>query len=165
MKKLIFVRHGRAEDLAPEISDFDRSLTLKGKMIARLMAGKLKERENSPGLIITSPAFRAMETALIFAEEFGIEPDKIRIDSNLYYRMNFKYLSKFLSVAIEDYDTFTLFGHNPSFSEIPDSLCSGGCDFLPKCGIICISFNISTWPEVKLKTGKTEYILKPEKIL
>jgi phosphohistidine phosphatase len=165
MKKLIFVRHGRAEDLAPEISDFDRSLTLKGKMIARLMAGKLKERENSPGLIITSPAFRAMETALIFAEEFEIDPDKIRIDSNLYYRMNFKYLSKFLSFASEDYDKITLFGHNPSFSEIPDSLCSEGCDFLPKCGVICISFNVRTWKDIKLNTGKTEYFLKPEKML
>ncbi len=41
MKKLIFVRHGKAEDESPEISDFERSLTLKGKVISRLMAQKL----------------------------------------------------------------------------------------------------------------------------
>jgi phosphohistidine phosphatase len=165
MKKLIFVRHGRAEDQAPEISDFERSLTLKGKVIARLMAQKVKEKENSPGLIVTSPAFRALETAIIFAEEFGVEMEKIRIDSNLYYKMNFHYLTKFLSLVNEDTETITLFGHNPSFSEIPDTLCYEGCDFLPKCGVICISFNIRTWPEVRSNTGKTEYFLKPEKML
>jgi phosphohistidine phosphatase SixA len=34
MKRLIFVRHGKAEDGSPEISDFERSLTLKGKVIS-----------------------------------------------------------------------------------------------------------------------------------
>jgi phosphohistidine phosphatase len=165
MKKLIFVRHGRAEDQAPEISDFERSLTLKGKMIARLMAQKLKEKENSPGLIVTSPAFRALETAIIFAEEFEVEPEKIAIDSNLYYKMNYNYLSEFLSLVSPDIETITLFGHNPSFSEIPDRLCDGGSDFLPKCGVICISFKLRTWTELRQKTGKTEYFLKPEKML
>jgi phosphohistidine phosphatase len=165
MKKLIFVRHGRAEDLAPEISDFERSLTLKGKIIARLMAGKLKERENSPGLIITSPSFRALETAIIFTQEFGIESDLVRMDDILYYRMNLKYLSKFLSLVSTEVETITLFGHNPAFTEIPDSLSIEGCDFLPKCGVICISFNVRTWKDIKLNTGKTEYFLKPEKLL
>jgi len=163
VKKLIFVRHGKAEDQAPEFSDFERSLTTKGKIIARQMAQKFKERENSPGLIVTSPAFRALETAIIFSEEFGIEPEKIRIDSNLYHKMNSRYLSGLLSLVSEDIETITLFGHNPSFSVIPESLCKEGFDFLPKCGIICVSFNIRRWAEFSFKTGKMEYFLKPEK--
>ena len=58
MKRLIFIRHGKAEDGSSEISDFERSLTLKGKVISRLMAHKLMEKEKSPGIIVTSPAFR-----------------------------------------------------------------------------------------------------------
>jgi phosphohistidine phosphatase len=165
MKKLIFIRHGRAEDPAPEISDFERSLTLKGKSISKFMAHKLGEKEKSPGKIITSPAFRALETAFIFADEFGIEPEKIVINSNLYYKMNYQYLIKLLSLADEDNDSITLFGHNPAFTEIAGSLCREGCDFMPKSGIICISFNIKTWPEIKQNTGKMEYFLKPEKVL
>ena len=42
MKKLIFVRHGKAEEESG-ISDFERSLTLKGKVISGLMALKLAE--------------------------------------------------------------------------------------------------------------------------
>src|SRR5450759_3205725 len=118
MKKLIFIRHGRAENPAPEISDFERSLTLKGKSISKLMAHKLGEKENSPGIIITSPAFRALETAFIFAEEFGIKPEDIILNSYLYYKMNFNHLHEVLSLAGEDTDSITLFGHNPSFTQI-----------------------------------------------
>jgi len=165
MKKLIFIRHGRAEDQATEISDLERSLTLKGKIISKLMARKLREKENSPGIMITSPAFRALETALIFAGEFGIEPEKIIIKPNLYYKMNFHYLHEILSLESEDTDSIILFGHNPSFTEMANSLCKEGCDFMPKCGVVGISFNIRTWSEIKHNTGKMEYFLKPEKAL
>ena len=84
MKKIIFVRHGRAEDQASEISDFERSLTTRGKVISKQMAKRFREKESNPGLLITSPAFRALETAIIFAEEFGIKPDNIIMDSILF---------------------------------------------------------------------------------
>jgi phosphohistidine phosphatase len=165
MKKLIFIRHAKAEDLSAEISDFERSLTLKGKMISKQTASKFIEQENPPGLLITSPAFRALETAIIFAAESGIEPDKIKLDRNLYYNMNFNYLRKILTETSDDCDSIALFGHNPSFTAIAGMLCRGGCDFIPKCGVIGISFNIKKWSEIKPNTGKMEYFLKPEKTL
>ncbi len=165
MKKLIFVRHGKAEDPSPEFSDFQRSLTPKGKSIARLMAQKFLEKENEPAILVTSSAFRALETAIIFGEVLGIMPEKIILDTNLYYKMSFNYLLNFLSKTANDINSIILFGHNPSFSEIPDNLCKEGCDFMPKCGITGISFNIKKWSELKPGTGKLEYFLKPEQIL
>ena len=165
MKRLIFIRHGKAEDDSPEISDFERSLTLKGKVISRLMARKLMEKEKSPGVLLTSPAFRALETALIFAGEFGIKYDKVIINNIMYTRMSLHNLPSLLSVINEEADTVTLFGHNPSFTEIADSLSKEGCDSIPKSGVVCISFNITTWSEIGRNTGKMEYSLIPEKIL
>lgn len=163
MKKLIFIRHGKAEDPVPEISDFARSLTLKGKIISRLMAGKFMEKEKSPGIIVTSPAFRALETAFIFAGEFGIDTEKVILNSSLYYKMSFQNLPDILSNINEDSEIVTLFGHNPSFTQIANTLCKEGCEFLPKTGIVCISFNITTWSEIGRNIGKIEYFLKPEK--
>jgi phosphohistidine phosphatase len=163
MKSLILVRHGRAEDDSPEISDFERSLTLKGKVISRLMARKLVEKEKSPGTILTSPAFRALETALIFAGEYGIIADNVIMNSNLYYKMSLQNLPAVLSIVNEDTDVVTLFGHNPSFTQITNNLCRGGCDFIPKSGVVCISFNIMTWSEIGRNNGKMEYFLIPEK--
>jgi len=163
MKKLIFIRHARAEEQQSGITDFERSLTCKGKVTSREMARRFKEKENDPGLFITSPAFRALETAYIFAAETGIKPEDVKIDSNLYFRANLRNLMELLKTINEDIDTITLFGHNPSFTEMPARLCSDGCEFLTKTSIVCISFPVKTWPEVKPDTGIQEYFLKPVK--
>jgi len=165
MKKLIFVRHGRAEDPTQEFSDFERSLTLKGKVISKLMARSLIEIEQFNGAIISSPAFRALETAIIFGEVLGIKPEKIIIDSNFYYKMNFHYLLNLLSETDERIDSIMLFGHNPSFSDLTNTLSKEGSEFMPKCGIAGLSFNLKKWSEIDRNSGKMEYFLKPEKNL
>jgi len=161
MKKLIFVRHGKAEDGETDITDFERSLTVKGKVIAGEMALRFREKEGDPGLIITSPAFRAFETAMIFASEFGISAENIMLNSNLYLRMNFQSLLSILSGIDEHIVKITFFGHNPSFSETADMLSKDGCDIIPKTGVVCLSFNIRTWSEINHNKGKIEYFLKP----
>lgn len=165
MKKLILIRHGKAEDGSPEISDFERSLTLKGKATSRKMAIKLLEKESYLGAVVTSPAFRALETSIIFAGEYGINAEDLILNSNIYFSMSLQNLLSVLSFINEDTDIVTLFGHNPSFSQIADNLSKDGCDIIPKSGVVCISFNIHTWSEIKRNAGRIEYILKPENIL
>jgi phosphohistidine phosphatase len=165
MKRIILVRHGKAEESASGISDFERSLTLKGKIISRLMARKLKETERSEMSFISSPAFRALETAIIFAGEFGIDPEQIMISSNLYYKMNYRYLQELLTHMNEKTYTMIMFGHNPSFTEIAAVLCMEGCEFIPKSGIVGITFDIDDWNEITQHSGKLEYDLKPERVL
>jgi phosphohistidine phosphatase len=165
MKKLIFIRHGKAEEIPNGIPDYERSLTTKGKVICRLMAHKFLEVDPSPGLFVTSPAFRALETALIFAGAFGIKPEKMILDNNIYHKMGFSYLTEILSGINEDVDSVTFFGHNPSFSEIVVKLCSDRIDTLPKTSVIGITFDISTWKELESKSGRILYYLKPESVL
>jgi phosphohistidine phosphatase len=162
MKNLIFIRHAKAEEGNPSISDFERSLTTKGKVVSMQMAGKLKEKDSFNGIIITSPAFRALETAVIFSKVLGIEPANIIMSDYLYFKLNYHYLQDILSGINDKTESVMLFGHNPSFSEITSNLCRRGCDLMPKCGIVNISFNVDKWSEVKQKDGKLEYFLKPE---
>lgn len=162
---MIFVRHGKAEDESPEISDFERSLTLKGKVISRLMAQKLQERIKHPGAILTSPAFRALETALIFAGAYEIDAENVIMSSNIYNKMNLQNLPSILSAVNEETEVVTFFGHNPSFTQLADNLSKEGCDFLPKSAVVCISFNIITWSDIARNTGTIEYFLKPGEIL
>jgi phosphohistidine phosphatase len=163
MKKIILVRHGKAEDGTSDISDFERSLTQKGKLISRLMAQKLKAKEKNPGVLLTSPAFRALETALIFAGEFNIKSEDVIMNSKIYQGLSLKNLPEILTAIGEETETITLFGHNPSFSDMADDLSKEGCEPLPKTAIACISFNIKTWSEVARNNGKLEYFLKPAK--
>lgn len=165
MKKLIFVRHAKAEpeEKIPGLTDFERSLTPSGKRVAKQMARLLFKMESSPGLILTSPAFRAYETALIFAGEAGSVYDKVDLVSSLYYNSNTDNLLRILSGISNDIDTITLFGHNPSFTDMPDRLSGTGCGTVPKTGIVCLSFDTDKWTEVSRGSGRMEYFLKPEK--
>ncbi len=163
MKKLIFIRHGRAEEPSPEIRDFERSLTTKGKIVSEHMAVLLREKEKDGGLFITSPAFRAYETALIFAGKFDVNPDNIILKSSIYYKSGMNFFAGIIENADNKFDTIFLFGHNPSFTEIPDRLSKDGCDFLPKSGVVCLSFKCQTWKGIFHEKGKVEYFLKPEK--
>jgi phosphohistidine phosphatase len=165
MKKIIFVRHGKAEDAAPEFPDFERSLTSKGKDISRQMALKLKEKEKSLGVIVTSPAFRALETALIFAGVYSVQPENLIINSDLYFSIDKNSFLDILRNTEKDVTTITLFGHNPSFTELPEILGKERIVVMPKSGIICLSFKSKTWSGINLEAGNTDYFLKPKNVL
>jgi phosphohistidine phosphatase len=164
MKKIIFVRHGRAEEADPLFTDFERSLTARGKQVSVQMARILNEKETGKILLVSSPAFRAVETGLIFSRIFGYDPDKIILRNALYNRANLNSFAEIIENTPENTDTVILFGHNPSFTEIPDRLSRNGCDFLPKSGIVCLSFKTDTWKGIVKGKGKIEYFLKPAKI-
>ena len=163
MKKIIFVRHGRAEEPSSMVSDFERSLTAKGKHTSEQMAAKLNERETGKTIIVTSPAFRAYETALVFARVLGYDPDNIILKSSLYSRTTLNSFSGIFENLSDEISTAILFGHNPSFTEIPDRLSKSGCDFVPKSGIVCLSFKTDTWKGIVREKGTIDYFLKPEK--
>jgi phosphohistidine phosphatase len=165
MKKIIFVRHGRAEEQTSMINDFERSMTTKGKNISEQMALILKEKDKNHALLITSPAFRAYETALVFARILGSDPDKVILKNNLYSHATLNSFAEIIDKVSDDISLIIFFGHNPSFTEIPDRLSRDGCDFLPKSGIVCLSFKTDTWKGIVRERGKIEYFLKPEKTL
>jgi phosphohistidine phosphatase len=165
MKKIIFVRHGKAEDPSEMVTDFERSLTPKGKNTSEQMAKKLKEREKGNTLFVTSPAFRAYETALVFARVIGYDPDDIILKTSLYSKATLNVFSEIFENISNDINSVILFGHNPSFTEIPDRLSKSGCDFLPKSGIVCLSFKTDIWRGIVREKGIIEYFLKPEKQL
>ncbi len=165
MKKIIFVRHGRAEEQGDSFPDFERSLTTRGKLISEQMALVLRGKTDDPGLFITSPAFRAYETALVFARVFKKDPDAVLLRNNLYNRASLNYFADMLEEIPEEVNSIILFGHNPAFTEIPDRLSKDGCDFLPKSAVVCLSFRTDSWKEVMHEKGRIDYFLKPDKSL
>ncbi|MCU0377586.1 MAG: hypothetical protein MUC78_04940 [Bacteroidales bacterium] len=162
IKKVILVRHSKAEAQAPEFPDFERSLTTKGKTISKVMANILKSKEKELGLLLTSPAFRAYETALIFSKAYGLDHDRIRLCSELYSGIGSNDIISFFKSFSEDHDTVTLFGHNSLISDMARALNSGVTEELPKTGIICLSFVADKWNLIEPGSGKTDYFLKPK---
>jgi phosphohistidine phosphatase len=160
-RKLIFIRHSKAEDQSPEISDFERSLTVKGKVNSRLMAGILREKGEEPGRIISSPAFRALETALIFCREYGISPADIKLSPDLYLNIGEEGFLNFIHSLSDRDRTVTFFGHNPLITEMAAYFAADEPEALPKTGIYCLEFMTASWKDVEPESGRTLYFLTP----
>ncbi len=163
MKRIIFVRHSRAEDPSPLLPDLERSLTVKGKHVSVQMAGRLKEHFREPCTVLSSPAFRAFETAVIFARVNGWKSDDIKLKDTLYFNISMNSFSYLISELDDTADNLILFGHNPAFTEIPDRLSDSGCDFMPKTGIVSLVFNVGSWKDAVRQKGRIEFFLKPDK--
>lgn len=66
--KIIFIRHAAAIDLSADICEERRYLTPKGRVSFRETAQTISKKGVKPGLILTSPLLRAVQTADILAE-------------------------------------------------------------------------------------------------
>jgi len=160
-RKLIFIRHSKAEELTPGITDFERSLTVRGKVNSRLMAEILKAKGEDPGRIISSPAFRALETALIFCREYGISETEIILAPELYHGLDEEEFLPFIRRQDDNDFTITFFGHNPLITEMAACFAADEPDSLPKTGIYCLAFDAVSWSEVTPESGRTLYFLTP----
>lgn len=160
-RKLIFIRHSKAEEYTAEIPDFERSLTFRGKVNSRLMAGILKSRGEDPGRIISSPAFRALETALIFCREYGISEKEIKLAPELYHNLSTREFLPFIRNQDDKDHTITFFGHNPLITEMAAYFAADEPGSLSKTGIYCLVFDAAGWSEVEPESGRTLYYLTP----
>lgn len=162
MKRLIFVRHGKAEDQDTAPDDFQRSLTGKGKYVSSQMAARTVKREKGEITIITSPAFRAIETALIFAGVLKTNYDDIIVRESIYGSFGFDSLCLMLREAGNDSQTVMLFGHNPSFSLLVNHFSGNNRGFMPKTGVVCFEFKADRWEDISKKNAELAYFLNPD---
>ncbi len=160
-RKLIFIRHSKAEDHLSEISDFERSLTTRGKVNSRLMAEILKSKGENPGRIISSPAFRALETAIIFCREYGISETEIKLAPELYLDLEVEEFLPLIRKQDDKDHTITFFGHNPLITELAAYFAADEPESLPKTGIYCLAFDAEKWSDVEPESGRTLYYLTP----
>ncbi len=153
-KRLHIVRHGKSSWDFEDISDIDRPLGPRGVNNAYLMAKKLSERKVKPGLLISSPANRALYTALIFARVMKLPYEIIRIEDLIYMG----YTDDILHLVQEQDDSLSdilIFGHNPAFTVLANQLMTGHIDNIPTAGIVSLSFNTDSWSGIgRLKASK-----------
>jgi len=69
--QLFLVRHAEAVERSEGLTDELRHLTRRGRKQAAKLAKRLKKSKLRPGLIITSPLVRAVQTAELLAVEIG----------------------------------------------------------------------------------------------
>lgn len=160
-KRLIFIRHGKAEKATRVRSDSERSLTPGGKKKAARMASLLHTVEKEPGAVFTSPAFRTVETALLLLSEYDLHPSSMKICPELSLESGLEEMLSFLRSLDEGTGTCVIAGHNPALSSVARYLAISEIDDIVKSGVVCLSFGTGKWAGLDKGCGRIEYILTP----
>lgn len=160
MKTLYLVRHAKSSWDYENISDIDRPLKIKGIRDSYEIARRLKLRNLFPDIIISSPANRAIHTALIFIRVLEVGYDRLKIFEDVYDGDidDLKYIINNIS---DDINSVMLVGHNPVISELASSIIKEldtnnlasnkilpeDIEDMPTCSMITITSEIEKWKE------------------
>ncbi len=115
-KQLILLRHAKS-DWNAHTNDFDRPLKKRGRQNAKQIGLWLETQELLPDLVISSPAQRALDTAIIICNSLEIATDSILTDESIYAAD----LSDLLQIVSSIHDSVQrclLVGHNPGLEEL-----------------------------------------------
>ncbi|MDQ3108840.1 MAG: histidine phosphatase family protein [Bacteroidota bacterium] len=152
MKTLYLVRHAKSSWNIDTISDIDRPLNERGYVDAYAMAKRIKKKV-LPGILVSSPAIRAVSTALIFSRVFEKEASAIQLHPLLYDTGSKQYLQVIASIADEHSSAF-IFGHNPVITETANLVGGTHLADMATAGIVGIEFDVMTWKKVHSALGR-----------
>lgn len=154
MKQIILIRHGKAEEYDFINSDFERSLTKKGKQISREIAEKVTKKGIAPQIIFSSPAFRALETAIIFADELNYPFSEIKLRKEIYSGFCTESLKEILKNADNSKNSLAFVGHNPGLTEIAAEATGYSDIYMPKTSVVVIESKADNWSDFFLSERK-----------
>lgn len=164
MKKLYLIRHAEAAPASATQRDRDRPLNERGRHEAGMMAARLAFREpgfgaTDAGLIVSSPAVRALSTARLFADALGVDRLQVGIVEALYSAEPETVLD--VVHAFDDGRACALlFGHNPGLTELAQRF-ARTVTHLPTCAIAGFDFAVASWGEVGLAPPARSMVESP----
>jgi phosphohistidine phosphatase len=167
MLRLWLLRHAKSAWDDPDLDDFARPLSPRGKKACRALARHMGERAIHPDLILCSPATRTRQTWERLEKRLnGNAPPKIpgeprtRFEPRLYLAESTTLLSlvRATPAAIRE---LLVVGHNPGLEDFASELTgSSAGDALerlqakyPTGGLAELTFSTKTWGQVAPKTG------------
>ncbi len=153
MKSLTLFRHAKTDRDSETGRDFDRRLTDQGRDDARRIGEEIGELGLEFGLILSSPASRAAETA----ELAHLTP---RFDPRIYNASPGDLLD-IVREADDAIDRLILIGHNPGFERLAARL-AGQELAMPPGALAEIDLPIESWRDIE--AGRLARLLKPKEL-
>ena len=144
MKVLTLVRHAKSSWKDANLSDLDRPLNKRGRRDAPMMGARLAARDDSPDVIVSSPAVRALATAEAIAEEIGYPWSEIVVDERIYGADVTDWLEVIHTLG-DVWDRAMCIGHNPGLTDLVNYLADDQIGNVPTCGIVDLVFDVDSW--------------------
>ena len=116
-RELLIVRHAKSAWDTGARTDFERPLSKRGLRDAPRVGKHLAQQGLIPNYVVSSPAERARQTAILVCEPMGISEDQIHWDPRIYHAATGTLMSV-LSETPSSASRVMITGHNPGFENL-----------------------------------------------
>jgi phosphohistidine phosphatase len=164
MITLIISRHGKAGELKETQHDLLRELAPRGRKDAKKIAGALITKDIVPGLIISSPAIRSVETARILGETMEIQNPAV-VTCDLLYGNFTTELFPFINMLCPEEKVVMIIGHHPSLLLYIEFLSGMVLERFPTLATLVLDFNVNRWSELSQEKGTLRKLLIPKDLV
>ena len=159
MKTLFILRHAKSSWENSDLSDFERPLNSRGLEEATFMGNLMYEKQIQPDLILSSPANRAKQTAILVKENAQMG-NEIQYEENVYEASQLRLL-QIISRIEDKNETVLLVGHNPGLEGLIKVL-TGAEQPLSTASLAKIILQIDSWNEAGANCGQQEFFASPK---
>lgn len=167
MRRLMLMRHAKAETSTSGQRDLDRALAPRGRAVAPLMGRYMMQHALAPDHAVVSPSRRTRETWEMVAPAFGKQP-KFAYEPRIY-EAAWKMLLGVVRETPQDAHTLLLVGHNPGMQELAAVLTGTGetearhrlQDKFPTSALAVIDFPTDDWQSLKPSIGRLDRFVTP----
>ncbi len=162
MKRLLLMRHAKSSWDAGGLADFDRPLNDRGLRDAPRMGQHLREQKLRPGLVLSSPAERARQTAALVVEAARFKSARLRHDERIY-EADAARLIEVVTQLEEDAETVLLVGHNPGMEQLLQLL-TGETRRMTTAAVALVALDIEKWSKAREHSGRLEWHVRPKEL-
>tara|TARA_Y100000814_G_C12120211_1_gene330296 strand:- start:39 stop:554 length:516 start_codon:yes stop_codon:yes gene_type:complete len=155
MKKILFVRHASASHTMQTVPDHDRPLSDSGLKEAQIMAKSLLAEQIIPQLYLSSSAKRALDTSKIIINEINNQSiNSILVNNKIYYNGLDGVINSIKEADLDNkYNFIGIFGHNPVFEDIYNSIKGTRLHKFPTCAMVLCSFEVKKWIDFSIESS------------
>ncbi|MFL9823508.1 SixA phosphatase family protein [Rhodoplanes sp. SY1] len=170
MRRLILLRHTKADPAAAGISDHARPLNARGLAAADLIGAYMARHHLVPDAVVCSTAQRTRDTWARVAQQLG-DPPAATFERRVYEAPAQRLLATVRAVPDEAHAVLMV-GHNPGLQELATTLIATGDveererlrEKLPTGGLIVIDFAVDTWTDVHPRGGRLDRFVTPRSL-
>ena len=167
MRRLLLLRHAKAERPEPGGRDHDRALAARGRADAKKLGAYLARHAFVPDRAVVSTAARTRETWTQVAQAFSKTPT-VSFEDRLYDATPQTILQAITETEPET-GTLLVIGHNPAMQELATLLVASGDidarqrlgEEFPTSALALISFAPEDWRGLHAQAGRLEHFVTP----
>jgi phosphohistidine phosphatase len=159
VKTLYILRHAKSSWDKPDLADFDRPLNERGLIAAPFMGEIIYDKQFQPDVILSSPAKRSKQTAILVKETAELKA-RIKYDDRIY-EASPQILLQVVAEIDNKHESVMLVGHNPGIEGFIRYL-TGKTVQMPTAALALIELNVNGWRDTDADDGKLKTVIRPK---